>query len=339
MSARPRFRSLMVLAAIGLAVLSAACGTAAGTSAPGSSGPGGLKGKTIDLVGYGSANPWGAYFNQVYHQQLASSGAKINDLTTMDPGTQVQDFNQAVAGKPDLIVLAVLDTKAMVVPIEKAKQAGIPVLVFDGRPDPAVASDVMSVLSDNVKLGEFAAQNIIAGLKAQGRTSGSVIVLTGTKSMLVTQDRMQGFDRMMATAPQYKVINEQDANWDPTLSGQIAQQLLARYGCSGVQAAYGMADYMALPIVQAAKQAGCAIGGKDGLIVTSSNCFKAGIQAIEAGQLYGSATEDPVTIAKQTADYTVKFLSGQHPPQSQTVTEQRITAANVSRLAAQCSHV
>ncbi len=194
----------------------------------------------------------------MFHQQLAASGAKINDLTTMDAGTQVQDFNQAVAQKPDLIVLAVLDTKAMVVPIEKAKQAGIPVLVFDGRTDPAVAGDVMSVLSDNVALGEFAAQNIIDGLKAQGRTSGNIIVLTGTKSMLVTQDRMQGFDKVMATAPQYKVVNEQDANWDPTLSGQIAQQLLARYGCGGVQAAYGMADYMALPIIQAAKQAGCA---------------------------------------------------------------------------------
>jgi ABC-type sugar transport system substrate-binding protein len=123
MSAPPRFRSLMVLGALGLAVVSAACGTAAGSSAPGSAGPGGLKSKTIDLVGYGSSNPWGAYFNQVFHQRLASSGAKVNDLTTMDPGTQVQDFNQAVAQKPDLIVLAVLDTKAMVVPIEKAEQA------------------------------------------------------------------------------------------------------------------------------------------------------------------------------------------------------------------------
>ena len=59
-----------------------------------------------------------------------------------------------------------------------------------------------------------------------------------------------------------------------------------------------MADYMALPIVQAAKQAGCEVGGDDGLIVTSSNCFKVGIDAIKAGELYGTATEDPGTIAE-----------------------------------------
>jgi ABC-type sugar transport system substrate-binding protein len=328
--------------AAGLALAISACAgspSGAGTGAAGGgSAGGGLAGKTIALVGYGDANPWGAAFNKEFTSQLASSGLKISSLTTMDSGTQVQYFNQAIAEKPALIVLAVLDTKATVVPIEQAKQAGIPVLAFDGPTDPAVANDVMSVLSDNEQLGEFAAQNLIQGLKAQGRTSGKIIVLTGTKSMLVTQDRMVGFDKVMATAPQFQVAAQEDANWDPTLSGQDAQQLLARYGCSGVQAAYGMADYMALPIIQAAKQAGCTVGGKNGLVVTSSNCFKAGIQSIQASQLYGTATEDPITIADQTAKYVTQYLSGQHPPQHETVQEARITAQNVAQYAAQCSH-
>jgi ABC-type sugar transport system substrate-binding protein len=280
----------------------------------------------------------GVAFNTQFASQLKSSGVKIRNLTTMDAGTQVQYLNQAIAQKPDLIVLAVLDTKAAVVPIDKAKRAGVPVLAFDGPTDPSVADDVMSVLSDNEQLGEFAAQNIIDGLKAQGRSSGNIIVLTGTKSMLLTQQRMDGFNKVLATAPQYKVVAEQDANWDPTLSGKIAQQLLAKYGCNGVQAAYGMADYMALPIIQAARQAGCAVGGKDGLVVTSSNCFKAGIDAIKAGELYGSATEDPITIADQTADYVIRYLTGQKPPQHETVQEERITADTVGQLAAQCSH-
>jgi ABC-type sugar transport system substrate-binding protein len=334
------FRPGLVAGALGLTLLAAACGgsTDAPSAQSGSGSSTSLKGKTIALVGYGSSNPWGAYFNTVFAERLASTGVKINDLTTMDPGTQVQKFNQAVAQKPDLIVLAILDTQAMVAPIKKAKAAGVPVLAVDGPTDPSVASEVMSVLSDNETLGEYAAQNIIEGLKGQGRASGNVIVLTGTKSMLVTQDRMTGFNKVMATAPQYKVIDEQDANWDPQLSGTIAQQLLAKHGRSAVQAAYGMADYMALPIIQAAKQAGFPIGGKDGLIVTSSNCFKAGIDSIKAGELYGTATEDPGTIAKQTADYAVRYLTGQKPPPSETVKEERVTAANVNQFAEQCSH-
>jgi ABC-type sugar transport system substrate-binding protein len=329
----------VIAGALGLTLLTAACGDGA-ASDPASSGDGStsLAGKTIALVGYGNSNPWGAYFNKVFTEQLAPTGVKIDDMTTMDPGTQVQKFNQAVARKPDLIALSILDTQAMVAPIKKAKAAGVPVLAFDGPTDPSVATEVMSVLSDNEKLGEFAAQNIIEGLKAQGRQSGKIIVLTGTKSMLVTQDRMKGFNTVMATAPQYAVVDERDANWDPQLSGTIAQQLLAKHGRDGVQAAYGMADYMALPIIQAAKQAGFPIGGKDGLIVTSSNCFKAGIESIRAGELYGTATEDPGTIAKQTADYAVRFLTGKNPPQKEIVKEERVTAANVAQFAEQCSH-
>jgi ABC-type sugar transport system substrate-binding protein len=329
----------LIAGTLGLTLLAAACGSGDGTAGSASSdGASPLKGKTIALVGYGNSNPWGAYFNKVFSEQLASTGVKINDMTTMDPGTQVQKFNQAVAQKPDLIVLAILDTQALVAPIKKAKAAGVPVLAVDGPTDPSVASEVMSVLSDNQVLGEYAAQNIIEGLKGQGRDSGNIIVLTGTKSMLVTQDRMKGFNKVMATAPQYKVVDEQDANWDPQLSGTIAQQLLAKHGRDGVQAAYGMADYMALPIIQAAKQAGFPVGGKDGLIVTSSNCFKAGIDAIKAGELYGTATEDPGTIAKQSADYAVRYLTGKKPPQSETVKEERVTAANVNQFAEQCSH-
>jgi ABC-type sugar transport system substrate-binding protein len=347
MSRTRSLRAGIAAGVAGLALTVAGCGSstasssAAGTGGGGANGSvtaGSLTGKTIALVGYGNSNPWGAAFNKQFESRLSPNGVKIDDLTTMDAGTQVQDFNQAIAEKPALIVLAILDTKAMVVPIEKAKQAGIPVLVFDGPTDPSVADDVMSVLSDNEQLGDFAAQNLIDGLRAQGRKSAKIIVLTGTKSMLVTQDRMTGFDKVMSTAPQYQVVSEQDANWDPTLSGKIAQQLLAKYGCNGVQAAYGMADYMALPIIQAAKQAGCVVGGKDGLVVTSSNCFKAGIEAIQGGQLYGSATEDPVTIANQTAQYVTQYLSGQNPPKHEMVQEHRITAADVSQYAAQCSH-
>jgi ribose transport system substrate-binding protein len=320
---------------VGLTLATAACGGS--SDGAGKDAGGGPSGKTIAFVGYGDASPWGAAYNKTFKAELASSGVKINDLTSMDAGTQVQNFNQAVSQRPDLIVAALWDTTATVVPIQKAKQAQIPVLIVDGRPDPSVEKDVMAVLSDNEKLGEFAAQNIIEGLKAQGRDSGKAIVLSGTKAMLVTQDRMKGFTKVMATAPQYQVIEDQDTNWDPTASGKVAQQLFAKHGCAGIQAAYGMADYMALPIVQAAKQTGCKVGGDDGLIVTGGNCFKAGIESIKAGEMHGTATEDPITIAKQTADYVKRYFNGENPPQSELVKEDRVTAENVAQFEEQCS--
>jgi ABC-type sugar transport system substrate-binding protein len=327
----------VALALLALGAVTAGCaGTPADEKASSSSDS--AEGKTVAFVGYGNTNQWGAYFNGVFSDKLESEGVKITDLTTMDPGTAVQNFNQAIADRPDLIVTALLDTTSMVVPIQKAEQAGVPVLVFDGRPDPKVEDAVMQVVSDNEALGTAAGENIIEGLTAQGKDAGKVIVITGTASSLVTQDRMKGFDAAMAEAPQYEVIEVQDGNWDPTLSGQIATQLLAKYGCSGVQAAYGMADYQALPVIASAKQAGCSVGGKDGLVVTSSNCFKVGIEAIRDGSLYGTATEDPGTIANQTADYVLRFLAGDKPDRVEVVKEERVTGDNVETYAKQCSN-
>jgi ABC-type sugar transport system substrate-binding protein len=99
-----------------------------------------------------------------------------------------------------------------------------------------------------------------------------------------------------------------------------------------------MADYQAVAIIASAEQAGCEVGGETGWIVTGSNCFKAGIDAIKAGTLYGTATEDPGTIAEQTADYIARYFNGEDPPQKEIVQEERVTAANLDQFEAQCSN-
>src|SRR5688500_6847451 len=108
-------RAGIVAGSLALVLLASACGDAGESepSASGAAGDSGLKGKTVALVGYGKANSWGAYYNQVFNEQLAATGVRINDMTSMDSGTQVQKFNQSVAQKPDLIVLAIWYTAAM----------------------------------------------------------------------------------------------------------------------------------------------------------------------------------------------------------------------------------
>ncbi|TQL46559.1 ABC-type sugar transport system substrate-binding protein [Homoserinimonas aerilata] len=331
-----RWGSAVLAGAMSIGLLAACSATGPGDTAK---TEGSLSGETIAFVGYGDTSPWGAYFNSVYMPALEAEGATVLDLTTMDAGIQVQNFNQAVAQKPSVIVTLLVDTQAMVGPMRKAVEAGVPVIVVDGPADPAIADDpgIRSVLSDNVALGELAATNIIEGIKAQGRDEGNVIVVAGTQAMLVTQDRMKGFNKVFDENPSFTILDVQDGNWDPTLSGTLAQQLLAKYGPDGVQGAYGMADYMALPIINAAKQLGFAVGGEDGLIVSGGNCFKAGIESIRAGELYGTATEDPGTIAQKTAEYTIELLTGKEPPRVVTLTEDRVTAANLDEFADRCS--
>jgi ABC-type sugar transport system substrate-binding protein len=349
-SRKARARLVLAAGVVALAVPLAACGSSgstnsssstaptASTSASTPSGSDSVSGKKVTIVGVADSNPWAAVYNSTIKQYLSSKGADVKVSASSDPAAQVQLLNSAVAEKPDLIFLEALDSKAMAPAIAKAKAAGVKIVNTDGPADPSVADGLNQVLSDNVSLGQFAAQNLVDGLQEEGKKEGNIAVITGTKAMLVTQDRMKGFHAVMAKYPQYKVVAEEDGAWDPVKSGQIASQLFAKYGKDGLQAMYGMADYMAVPIITAAKQSGITVGVKNnGLIVTGGNCFKIGIDAIRAGEMYGTATEDPGTISLQAAKYGEQILLGKDVELTQTVKEERVTPKTLDTYAEQCS--
>lgn len=323
-------------AAVGAIVVLGLTMVGASAAAPAAAKP--LAGKTVTVVSLPNSNPWAAVYNTTIKKYLGAMGAKVNVIGSTDSATQVQLLNTAVAQHPDLIFLEALDSDAVAPAIAKAKAQGVTILNTDGPAAKSVTSGLHQVLSDNYSLGRFAAMNLIQGLKQEHKSKASIGVIEGTAAMLVTQDRMRGFYNVLKKYPQYKVVSVQDGNWDPVLSGRIATQMFAKYGKSGLQGMYGMADYMAVPIVTAAKQAGINVGaGHGGLIVTGSNCFKIGIDAIKAGTLYGTATEDPGTLSLLAAKYGANLLQGKKVPLVETVAEHRVTAADLGKYAAQCS--
>jgi ribose transport system substrate-binding protein len=297
-----------------------------------------LAGKTVTLVSYSNANPWAAVYNKVIANYLTGLGAKVNLLGATTASQQVQMLESAIAAKPSLIYLEAMDSNAVAPAIAKAKATGVTIINTDGPAAPSVVSGLHQVLSNNYALGQFAAENIVAGLQAEHRKSGKIGVIAGDAAMAVTAARMKGFNNVLHKYPQFKVATIQYNNWDPVASGQQATQIFAKYGKTGLQAMYGMADYMAVPIVTAAKQAGITVGvKKNGLIITGGNCFKVGIQAIRAGELYGTATEDPGTISLLAAQYGAKLLEGAKVPLVQMVPEARVTASDLNKYGAQCS--
>ena len=330
-----RRRIWMITAPLVAAITSLVIGTGGQVAAAGAKK---LAGKTVTLVSYSNANPWAAVYNKVITDYMTGLGAKVNLLGATTPSQQVQMLESAVAAKPNLIYLEAMDSSAVAPAIAKAKATGVTIINTDGPAAPSVVSGLHQVLSNNYALGKFAAENLVAGLQAEHRKSGKIGVIAGAAAMAVTQARMKGFNSVLRKYPHYKVATIQYNNWDPVASGQQATQIFAKYGKNGLQAMYGMADYMAVPIITAAKQAGIKVGVKNnGLIVTGSNCFKVGIQAIRAGTLYGTATEDPGTLSLLAAQYGAKLLEGSHVPLVQMVPEARVTAADLSKYAAQCS--
>ena len=303
---------------------------------------GSLAGKKVGVIICTEQNPFCAAWANTVKSGLEKQGASVTVLSSVfDPAVDAQNMNRLIADKPDLIISVPASASAIVPSYIRAKAAGIALLGAIGRQSPAGAKLVNAeARTDDPALGGFAAANLVEGMRKAGFTKGNVIAITGTASQNNVTDRMAAFKAYMKKYPQYKIVAVQDTNWDQATSAKDTQQLLSKYASQGgIQGAYGMADNMAVGIIQGAKQAGVPIGvAKKGLIVTGSNCLAVGIKAIKAGLEYGTGTQAPQVEAALAVKVAAQILSGGTPPKVSYVHEFRITKANVAKFTKVCTY-
>jgi ribose transport system substrate-binding protein len=106
-----------------------------------------------------------------------------------DATLQTPIVNGVIAKKPDAILIAPTDTKAMYVPIKQAADAGIKIVLVDTtleQPDLAVSQ----IASDNVGGGEAAAKALADEIGG----SGKVFVNNVKPGISTTDQRAQGFE-------------------------------------------------------------------------------------------------------------------------------------------------
>jgi ABC-type sugar transport system substrate-binding protein len=299
-----------------------------------------VEGKTVSLVTC-EPNVYCHAYNENLKRLLGERGVKVTQLSdNFEPELQNQHMDQAIAAKPDLIAVFASNADAIVPALARAKAAGIATANLDARLGEEGEEYVdFEIVADNHTLGKFAAENLIEGMEKAGYDKGRVIVVTGTMGTLIVEDRMEAFEEVMAEHPEFEVTDPQDGNWDPVESSKIALQLFTKYRSQGgVQGAYGMADYMAGGIIQAANQLGVKVGDKPGdTIVTASNCTPTGIPLMEKGELWGNATQSPIVESEQSAEKILEFLEGKEVPHNTTVKEERFTMENYKKFIPQCA--
>jgi ABC-type sugar transport system substrate-binding protein len=332
--------ALAALATTGC-MLVAGCGSDDGGGSSGSASSGGsLKGKKVMYVACGDQNQWCRAGNHRVIDALKAKGVDVTYLQDpYDPVKQVQNLNQAISQKPDLIVLLATDARAVVPALRKAKAAKIPVINFVGPTVPESAPYyAASIQVNHTELGTNAGNLLVEGLKKAGHKSGNVIAITGATVQPEVAIRMKAFKAVLAKHPEYKLVEEQDGGWDQVKSAKIAQQLFAKYrDKGGIVGVYGMADQQAGGIIQSAQQAGLPVGvAKKGLVVVASNCFKIGMNNIAKGLQYGTSSQAAYKVADFTTPLIEKYLEGEKLPKTTLTEEFPISKQNLSEWKAPC---
>ena len=209
----------------------------------------------------------------------------------------VQNF---ISRGVNAIVLAPLDDKALVSPVEAATKKGIPVVIIDSALQSK--SQISFVATDNKQGGRLGADQL--GKVMGGK--GKVILLRYAEGSASTRDREEGF--LEETAKKFPgmtlVSSNQYAGVTKESALQASQNLLNKFGdvdgifCPNESSAFGM-----LRALQTSGKAGkVKFVGFD----TSKDL----LDGLKSGSIQGLVSQDPFNMGYQGVKTAVDHLKG-----------------------------
>ncbi len=210
------------------------------------------------------------FLNDVGYETVTLNADNKTDL-------QQSQMNDVITLKPKAIVLAAVDFNALQPSIEKARAAGIPVMIFD-RQITATPVDFTSV-AGTVEIGHVAGGEIQRLLKEKnGAVKGKVLQVLGDPSDPYTLDIQKGFEDRMKEFPEVTIISLPALQWEASNAGTIvSDQLLAN---PDIDLIFVHAAHLAV----AAKASMEAKGKKPGeVLLVSSNGAPVGLDLIRQG--------------------------------------------------------
>lgn len=167
------------------------------------------------------------------HAGAAKAAAELGDMEIIwqgptkedDRADQIKLVQSAIATNVDGMILAPLDARALVEPVEQAIAKGMPVIIFDS----ALESKKIAgyVASNNYNGGVIAAKRLGEALGGKGR----IILLRYNVGSASTDEREKGFtDTIAKEFPGISYLsNDQYAGATADSAQQASQNLIARY--------------------------------------------------------------------------------------------------------------
>jgi ribose transport system substrate-binding protein len=184
--------------------------------------------------------------------------------------------------------------------LDKAKAAGIPVIIVDT--DVNWPSKLSYVGADNKRAGELAGDYVIKLIHGKGK----VAVIRGILGVATHEDRLAGFRDAIAKAPGVKCIAVQPANSERALGMSIMENYLTSH--PDLQAVFATNDQMALGAVEAI--AAHKMTGK--VAVVGVDATSEAIRAVVAGKLAGDVAMHPEVLGRDSVE--AAYRAAKHQP-------------------------
>lgn len=241
-------------------------------------------------------------------RQFGGAGVKFTSASSnYDLNLQMNQVEDFIAAKVDLIILGAADTKGIAPAIRKARAANIIIVAVDVAAEGGVHATVMS---DNRQAGQLAAQFLADQLGGKG----NVVIVNGPPVSAVI-DRVRGADAVFEKFPGIKVLSrDQNAGGNRVGGMNVTTDLLTAH--SKIDAIFAINDPTGLGAalaVQQARRTGIVVAGVDGApdagkaLRDTKSPFRA------------TAAQDPFTMAGKAVEVGYNLLQGRSPATDPTL--------------------
>jgi ribose transport system substrate-binding protein len=295
------------LAAI-FVVLAAACGSKGGGSTASA------KSIRIGMVPKGSTHE---HWKRVHAgaekaaRELTAAGTPVEVLWKSpiredDREQQVEVVEGFISQGVSGLVLAPLDSSALLRPVEEAKSAGIPTVIFDSALADT-SKQVSYVSTDNGRGGHLAGKRMGELLKG----AGIVLMLRYQEGAAATEERERGFlDELKASFPGIRVISsDQYAGATRDTAKRASENLLNRFA-DKVNGIFTPNESSTAGMLLALQD----IGNAGSITFVGFDYSSGFIPPLEKGELKGFVVQNPVNMGYLSVKTMVEHLQGKPVP-------------------------
>jgi ribose transport system substrate-binding protein len=259
-------------------------------------------GNIIAVIPKGTASMWWEVVRKGAEQAGKEEGYTISwngPEQETDREKQIQSVEDALTRGIVALVLGPNDSKALVRPVEKAKESGIPVVIIDS----SIETDKYDsfAATDNIAGGADAARRLGAALSGHGK----VILTCFVQNSASTDDRAKGFKETLAKEfPGIELIAEQYTLGTVEDARQKTTDMLIKHndadGLFAVNQPTSVGAYKALQSME--------LAGKVKFVGFDSDPVL--LEGIERGEVDSLIVQDPYKIGYTGVKTAVSILAG-----------------------------
>lgn len=212
-----------------------------------------------------------------------------------DPAVQVEAVRNFIREQVDYIVIDPILTTGWTAVLKEAYHAQIPVLLLDRTIDCKERYYTAWFGSDFVREGEWAGEWLQKYLRAQGRGTQKIRILTinGTQGASAQLGRTEGFARYLARNRNWELLAKECGDFTESGGRRVMEGYLERYTDFDVVICQN--DNEAFGACAAMEEAGISYGTDGGVIVISFDATKAGLEAVLAGKIHADFACNPLS--------------------------------------------